>query len=398
MRYNTPMNGMGQRTYLDWASAAPVSRASRRAFLRALRDFGNPGAPHEEGRRAKGLLTEARTRIARQAGTKPESVIFTSGATEANNLALQGLARARRTQGTEALHALYLPGAHASTVRVMEALSRYGVETEPLTLEHGSISLAKLRTQLRPDTFLVSVEAVCGETGARFDTRAVRRELDAYAKASGARIHLHVDASQLPLAESFEHTRLGADSIALDAQKVGGVRGIGALILPKRVELVPLVQGGGQEEGYRPGTEPVALACAFAEALEEAHKERDAFSGRARTMRERFVETLTHEIPDAAVNEGKENVPHIVNVSFLGRDTDYAVALLNAKGFAVSTKSSCETDSTKGSRAVLALTGEEARARSTLRVSWGPSTAPRALERLASELVRTIRFLDRTAV
>jgi cysteine desulfurase len=211
---------------------------------------------------------------------------------------------------------------------------------------------------------------------------------------AGSKALLHVDASQLPFAESFEHTRLGADFIVLDAQKVGGVRGVGALIMPKPVPLTPTAHGGGQEDELRPGTEPVALIAAFSAALTDGEDKRDAFITRAKGMRADFVSTIAGAIPDVVVNEGKENVPHILNLSFPGRDTDYAVMLLDAKGVAVSTKSTCETDSNEGSRAVLAYTADEARARSTLRISWGPETTGKELEQLGKALIDTIRFLD----
>lgn len=386
------MNFGKERTYLDWASAAPVAPAARRAFERALSAFGNPSSPHAEGRVAKEILEAARTTIARLAEVKPEAVIFTSGATEANNLAIQGLAIKRRWNAPSArLHALYLPSAHASIVDTMESLKAYGIEVEPLVIEDGAISLEALKHQLRSETFLVSMDAVCGETGTRWDTRGARRVM-------GAGALLHVDASQLPRTESFEQTRLAADLITLDAQKVGGVRGAGALIKKVSVELAPLTRGGGQEQGLRSGTEPVALIAAFAAALVSCAAERAAFAKRAEAMRARLIERLAKEFPDMLVNAGKEQakgrVPHILNLSFPGRDTDYAVALMDEEGFALSTKSACETDSEAGSRAVLALTGDAARAACTLRISWGPSTKAPELNRAAAALTRTIRFLD----
>lgn len=385
------------RTYLDWASATPVAPAAKRAFALALAAYGNPSSPHAEGRVAKEILEAARTTIARLAEVKPEAVIFTSGATEANNLAIEGLAKARRWRAPGArLHALYLPSAHASVADTMASLTAYGLEIEPLAMENGAISLETLKHQLRPETFLVSMDAVCGETGTRWDTRGVRRMLDEHAKAqpAGTRALLHVDASQLPRVESFEQTRLAADLITLDAQKAGGVRGAGALIKKVSVELTPLTHGGGQESGLRSGTEPVAVIAAFAAALVSCARERTAFAKRAEAMRGRFIKQLAKEFPDLLVNEGKERTPHILNLSFPGRDTDYAVALMDEAGFALSTKSACETDSEEGSRAVLALTGDAARAASTLRISWGSATTARELDRAAEALARTIRFLD----
>lgn len=359
-----------KRTYLDWASAAPVSAGAKAVFVQALAADGNPSAPHAEGRAAKDILEAARVAIARLAEAKADDVIFTSGATEANNLALSSFAGG---------HILYLPTAHASIIETIQSLDA----------DAETIDLPNLKKQIKESTVLVTVDAVNGETGERINTRDVRRALDEVRKG----IVLHVDASQLPLAESFELSRLGADLLTLDAQKVGGVRGIGALIRRHGVALSPIMHGGGQEQGLRPGTESPALAAAFAEALQEAKEKRNAFATRAGEARANLVATIKKDIPDMEVNERTESAPHILNLSFPNRDTDYAVALLDKEGFAVSTKSACEADA-EGSRVVLALTNDAARAASTLRVSWGSSTSEKDMNRFAEALIRTIRFLD----
>jgi len=380
-----------RRTYLDWASAAPVSPASMRAFQRALGHFGNPSAPHEEGREARALVEEARTAIARLFEVKADAIVFTSGATEANTLALQGAVRAALQKG-KPVHLLYLPTGHASSRKTIEALAGEGVSVEPLRLTDGAIDIAHFKTQVRPETLLVSVDAVCGETGARYDSRALKRALGEIKRED---VLVHVDASQLPLVEQVTRARLKADLITLDAQKVGGVRGVGILVAPRNIELIPIVQGGGQERGLRSGTEPSALIAAFAAALAECAAKAQAFGARALRARASLLSSLSG-IDGLIVNEGKSQAPHILNVSLLGRDTDYLVALLNERGFAVSTRSACETDA-EGSHVVLAMTGNEEHAASTLRVSFGPSTGESDLIRFARALRESVEFLDRSA-
>lgn len=387
-----------RRTYLDWAAAAPVFPRAWKALQRSRDVFGNPSSPHEEGHRAQELLSDARTRIARLAGVKPDAVVFTSGATEANAIALLGRIEALIQEGRapESIHVLYLPSAHASTQGAIEMLRERGVRVEELSLVDARIDLEALKGQVRPETALVALEAICGETGTRFDTRGVRTVLDQVRADTGPRIGLHVDASQLPLTESFELTRLAADTLSLDAQKVGGVRGIGVLLAPRQVALAPLMRGGGQERGLRPGTEPAGLASAFAAALEEASETHASFALYARMQRERLLQRI-EVLPSLVVNGGKAHAPHILNVSLLGRDTDYLAALLDHAGFAVSTRSACATDA-PGSVAVLAYTGDAARAASTLRISWGPSVTERDLVRFADALVRLVRFMDANTV
>lgn len=379
-----------RRVYLDYAGAAPVTKVARRAFECALRAYGNPSAPHAEGREAKVILEDARLQIARMAEVKPEAIIFTSGATEANALALQGVVVGKGTP--EGSHVLYLPTSHTSVTETLTSLSRSGVSIEAIAMKDGIIDFPAFAAQLRPETLLVSVPAVESETGAYTDARDVRRALD----RAGSKAFLHVDASQLPTAAPFERARLGADLIVLDAQKVGGVRGVGCLIAPAHVTLAPLVHGGGQERGLRSGSEPHALAAAFAAALKERAHVREAFRARATRMRSLLLEELAR-LEGAVENRAPEQVPHILNISLVGRDTDYLVALLDEAGYAVSTRSSCETDA-EGSRVVRVMTGDEARAKATLRISWGPETREGDLRAFARALLKAVRFLDSSPV
>jgi len=377
-----------RRTYLDWASAAPPTRASVWAFGQALRSFGNPSAPHHHGREARSYVEEARVSIARLFEVKPDAIIFTSGSTEANALALMGSVHGSGKE-LASLHILYLPTAHSSSVKTIRRLGKEGVQIEELPLKEGAIDIEALRNLIRPETFLISLDVVCGETGTRYDSRAVQRLLQELGRSD---VLVHADASQLPAVEPYTRARLGADLITLDAQKVGGIRGVGLLMATRNISISPLYEGGGQERGLRSGTEPSALQWAFASALTECERRREEFVERARRMRTRYIEALG-EIPDTVVNEGKIQAPHIVNVSLLERDTDYLVALLDKAGFSVSTKSSCETDS-DGSRVILKMTGDSKRATSTLRVSWGADTKEKDLERFIKALKESISFLD----
>ncbi|MDO8567057.1 MAG: aminotransferase class V-fold PLP-dependent enzyme [bacterium] len=377
-----------KRTYLDYAAGTT----------------GNPSSPHEEGRRSRETLEGARTDIARLLEVQSDDVIFTSGATEANALAILGVLK-------KGDHALYLPSAHASVVENMKLLGKRGVEINTLPIKNGRVDCETLKELLRPQTKLVAMDAVCGETGIIWNTREVAQTLATYASmpkkesAPAARPIqlsfsgtlapvLHVDASQALLTEKITRAHFGADLLTLDASKVGGGRGIGALIAHRTIPIVPLYAGGGQERGVRSGSEAPELASKFAAALAAATCGREKFRASAERAREDLVKTIIREIPRVYINEGRNQAPHILNVSLPGRDTDYLLALLDEEGFAVSTRSACETDSQSGSRAVFALTGDLNRAKATLRISWGPSTRPRELTRFAEKLAAAIVFID----
>lgn len=377
-----------QRTYLDVAAGMS----------------GNSSSPHEEGRQAKQMLEDARTIIARLTEVQSDDIIFTSGATEANALAILGTLKTGD-------HALYLPSAHASVVENMKLASERGATVEALPVKNGRVDCELLKELLRPQTKLVSMDAVCGETGVVWNTREVAQVLATYARtpkkesAPAARPIplsffsmlapvLHVDASQAPFTEKISRTHFGADLMTLDASKVGDVRGIGALIVHRTIPLAPLYGGGGQERGLRPGSEAPELAREFAAALLAAVNGREKFRTSAERERMHLVERITTAMPNVFINEGRAQAPNILNLSLPGRDTDYLVALLDEAGFAVSSRSACETDSEEGSRAVFALTGDVERARATLRVSWGSSIKPRELARFVKALTRAVAFID----
>ncbi|MBU2220933.1 aminotransferase class V-fold PLP-dependent enzyme, partial [Patescibacteria group bacterium] len=183
-----------RRTYLDWAASAPVSPEALSAFTQGALLCGNPSSPHTEGLEAHELLEDARTRIARLASVKKEAVIFTSGATESNALAIQGFVQKKIQEGAEPseLHILYLPTAHASTLGAVSFLQSMGVSCEELPVTEFGIDLEGSKKLLKKETVFVAVDLVCGETGVRYPVRDLKRLID----ASDSSVHLHVDASQ----------------------------------------------------------------------------------------------------------------------------------------------------------------------------------------------------------
>ena len=366
-----------KRVYLDAAAGA----------------LPNPSSPHEEGRLAREALERARAVIARLVECKGDDVVFTASATEGNALAILGSVRAARKAGSA--HVLYHPGAHASVVENVRILEREGVKTEPLTVRDGRVDIEALKQSLRPDTVLVSMDAVCGETGVVWNTRAVRTVLDAARGAGEPRILLHVDASQAPFTEKLEKSHYGADLLVFDGSKLGS-RGAGCLIAHRTIPLTPLYGGGAQERALVSGTQNVEAEEIFAELLEEAAGSREPFVASARVERAALIGALKG-IEGLVVNEARAQAPQILNLSLPGRDTDYLVALLDEAGFAVSTRSACETDSEEGSRAVLALTGDLERAKATLRISWGSGVGGRDLARFARALRRAVAFVDSAA-
>jgi len=381
---------------------------------------GNASSPHEEGRLAKKKLEDARTAIGRLVEAKPDDIIFTSGATEANALAIIGHVRAVRRAQRNNVHVLYLPSSHASIVENMQLLREEGVVVEALPVREGRVDTDALAKMLTPNTVLISMDAVCGETGVVWNTREVAEVLKkfrdgqaVFSLARGTAVIrekavlpavkslsplLHVDASQAPLIEKITRAHFDADMVTFDISKISAHRGIGCLIAHRTIPIETLYRGGGQERGLRPGSETPELADVFAEALSTAVENREAFGSIAEAARAQLLVELNQHVPEAIVNEGRSQAPQILNISLPGVDTDYLAALLDDEGFAVSTKSACETDSerrlpdgSKGSRAVLVITGDPERAKATLRISWGPETKMRELTQFALALAKVLK-------
>ena len=384
-----------KRTYLDYAAGAG----------------GNVSSPHAEGREAKKMLEDSRTDIARLLEVQSDDVLFTSGATEANALAILGVVRSRQKAvgRDKKIHALYLPSAHASVIENMKLLAEERIIVEALPIKDYRVDTETLAKMLRPETVLVSMDAVCGETGTIWNTREVANLLQTMSGRTtsrhGERPFLHVDASQAPLTEKITRAHFCADMLTLDASKVGpprldvfgeagNVRGIGVLIAHRTIPITPLYRGGGQERGLRSGSEAPELAREFAACLRQAAFNREEFRARAARARANLIEAITSVITNVFVNESRAQAPHILNLSLPGRDTDYLVALLDESGFAISTRSACETYSEEGSRAVLVLTDNIEKAKATLRISWGPNILERELTHFVKALVRAVSFID----
>jgi len=312
--------------------------------------------------------------------------------------------------GRKELHMLYLPSAHASIVENANLLMAEGVAIEALPIKNYRVDTEILADMVRDETALVSMDAVCGETGVIWNTRAIADVLKRFrtgtskkgsAQATRPIPHsffdvpvLHIDASQAPLTEKMTRAHFGADLLTLDASKVGNIRGIGALIAHRTIPLVPLYGGGGQERGLRPGSEAPELALSFAACLRQAALGRESFITSAKLERKNLIKRIKNIVPNVFIQESRRQVPHILNLSLPGRDTDYLIALLDEAGIAVSTRSACETDSEEGSRAVFVLTGDRDCARATLRISWGPLTRSCDLRRFAKLFSQAVAFID----
>ena len=355
--------------YLDYSANTPVDEAVLQCFCEAERRYpGNANAHHQAGAAAKAAMNEATRSIARCLGAPPAGIIYTSGASEANNLAVKGLAALGSTTGR---HILSTPLEHSSVSGSLEALQKQGYEVELLDiLPDGTVDLADLKKRLHPDTVLVAVTAVDSELGVVQPIAEIAELLKAYPNC-----HFHVDATQAvgKLPVQFE----GMDTMSLTAHKFYGLNGIGILVKRLGLALPPLIHGGESTTPYRSGTPTVALACSLALALEKAAAELPVRAATVQSLNDRLRAELAC-YPKVRVNSPANAVPHILNLSVQGVKGTVFQRELDARGVCVSVKSACSSDGLP-SRAVLAVSQDRRNALSSWRISLSHLTTEEEL-------------------
>lgn len=350
---------MSGRRYLDHAASSPTLPEAAAAVQRTLGLPGNPSSLHTAGRAARRLLEEARESIAADLGASPAEVVFTSGGTEANNLALLGVVAPGRPE--LAVSAVEHPS--VATVRSRRPdVVVIGVGPD------GHLDLTAARQLVGPRTGLVSVMWVNNETG------AVQPIPEVAELAGDAGALVHSDAVQAFGHLPIDFAASGLDLLSVSAHKLGGPVGIGALVVRRGVRLAPSGFGGGQEARLRSGTVPVALAAGFAAASRIAVARLGEESLRLAGLRDRLVTGALAGIPGCRSNTVEPCGPAIVNLTFAGARADDVLLLLDAAGIDASTGSACTAGVHQSSEVLLAMGRTLADASASLRFSFGPQT------------------------
>lgn len=384
-----------KRVYFDYASAPPVLPEATAAAMRESKEFiGNPGAIHMEGVKAKKNLDSSRARIAAIIGCKARELVFTSGLTESNNLAIMGFARAleRIRRSLEGTHWMVTSIEHDSVLGCFSDIERLGGDITYIEPDkRGLISPDTVARALRAETVFVSVGWANNETGTIQPLAKVARLVREHEKKHLRQIIFHSDAGQAPLYEKSVVHSLGVDLLALGSNKLYGPHGIGALYISNRSRLAPVIIGGKQERGLRAGTESVGLAAGFATAFEIIAGERKSESKRLAALRNELARELVARIPGLVINSDlAHTLPHMLNVSIPDIQSEYLVLALDQRGVAVSTKSACREGEESESHVIAALGVPRWRSQNTLRFSLGRETSKadvrKALEKLTEVL------------
>ena len=377
--------------YYDWNATTPLEPLVRDAMLPWLGAsetvrFGNASSRHDYGRQARAAIDEARARVAAAVGAHPTEVIFTSGGSEANNLFVKGAAACLKP-GTLAFSAIEHPCVREPAYQ----LRRTGWTLKEIAVDaQGLIDGEDWRQTLLARPALVSVMLANNETGVVQDVARLAAE----ARASGA--WFHTDAVQALGKRELDFRALGVSAMTLSAHKIGGPLGAGALVLDKRVELAPLIAGGGQERGLRSGTENVAAIVGFGVACERAVARRESESQRLALLRDE-IETQLLAQGAVVFSRAAERLPNTVFFAFDNIDGETLVAKLDRAGFACASGSACSSAQPEPSHTLLAMGVDPLLARGAVRVSLGRDSTAQELSRFVGVLARVVDDLNKLA-
>ena len=371
---------MPQPIYLDHAATTPV----RPEVFEAMQPFfgprfGNPSSAHRWGREARVALDEARERLARCLGAHPDEMCFTSGGTEGDNLAILGVWRARQADRAERRAIATTSIEHKAVLAaVAQAVLEEAEERLLPVTSDGVIDLAGARAILDDTVALCTAMWVNNEVG----TIEPVPELGSMAHEVGAL--MHTDAVQAFGKLAIDVSSLPVDLLTLSGHKIGAPKGVGAIYIRRGTPVQPLMFGGSQDRGRRPGTENVAAAVGLARAAEIAVAEREAECERLRAMRDLLEESLLARIPDAVIHgRGAPRAPHVLNISVPGTDSESLLMALDLAGVACSSGSACQSGSVTPSHVLAALGVQADVASAAIRMSLGALTTEDCIGRVA---------------
>jgi len=366
-----------------WPEAIDVMTAE-------LGRLGNASSLHASGRASRRVVEESRELIAERLGSRPSEVVFCSGGTEANNLAIKGLFWARRAQDPARNRVVFSSIEHHALLDPVTWLAKHeGAEIDMTPVDSaGRVQVDALRTAVSRDPGTVAAITTMWANNEMGTIQPIDKVVE-IAREFG--IPVHSDAVQAAGYVPIDFAARHLDAMTVTAHKLGGPVGVGALVIRREIDAVPLLHGGGQERDIRSGTIGVALIAAFARALDLTVQRQDETSTRIERLRQRLVDGVRHLVPDAVVNGDPESgpdhrLPNIAHVTFPGCEGDAMLMLLDAQGVECSTGSACDAGVPQPSHVLLAMGYDERAARGSLRFSLGHTSTEADVDRLLAAL------------
>ena len=383
---------MLQKVYLDNSATTPIGKDVVEAMMPFFKEkFGNASSIHAWGQEARGAIDKARHRVAELIGAKPNQIVFTSGGTEANNLAIRGLCEMNEKYGK---HIITSKIEHPAVTNVCEDLEKRGFEVTYLPVsEDGIVKIGDFENAIREDTVLISIMTGNNEIGTLQRVSEIGEIVKAE-REKGNKLWFHTDAVQAAGKIPIDVNEIGCDLLSLSGHKINAPKGIGALYVGRGVRLRSQNLGGHQERERRGGTENVPYIVGFGKACEIAGGDLDRGHSQLKQLRDRFEAVVEEKIPEIVFNGDRENrLPHISNISFKYVEGEGLLINLDMQGVAVSTGSACSSGSLEPSPIILALGREEAIARGAVRFSFGNQTTSEELDYVLEVLPKAVENL-----
>jgi len=373
-----------KRIYMDHSATTPVAPEVLAAMLPYFGEkFGNASSLHRSGREAKEALEDSREKVEALLGARAEEIIFTSGGTESDNLALKGIARKNRKLGK---HIITTQIEHPAILETCRALEKEGFEVTylPVTGE-GLVELSTLEASIRPDTILISVMHANNEVGTIQPLEEIGR------LAAERDIYLHSDAVQSVGKIPVDVDDLGVDLLSLSAHKLYGPKGVGALYIRKGTKLESIIQGGGHERRLRSGTENISGIVGLARAAELAERDMPREAERLAGLRDRLAELVLGKVKDAWINGTmKKRLPGNLNFGFKYVEGESLLLFLDSKGICVSTGSACSSHKLEPSHVLMSLGLKAEECHGSLRITLGMSNTLDEVEYVAESIVEAV--------
>ena len=383
---------MFRRVYLDNSATTPIDKQVVEAMLPFLTEkFGNASSIHFFGQEARAAVDRARHQVAELINARPNEIVFTSGGTESNNLAIRGLVEANNKYGK---HIITSEIEHSAVKEVCAELEKSGYEISYLPVyEDGIVRIEDVKNAVREDTILITVMTANNEIGTIQPVEEIGkfvREL----KGNGKKIWFHTDAVQAVGKITVDVEEMGCDLLSISAHKIYAPKGVGALYMRRGVRLHKQNIGGHQERERRGGTENVPFIAAFGKACELAKNNLTENAEKLKNIRDKFEQGVTERIDDIIFNGGRENrLPNISNISFRAIEGEGLLINLDMQGIAVSTGSACSSGSLEPSPVIRALGRNDELARGAIRFSFGKENTLEDVEYALEILPRAVENL-----
>jgi cysteine desulfurase len=398
-----------KRIFLDYASVTPVAPEVLKVMEKTAREnFANPSALYEEGREAKEILKISRQKIAESIGCRSQEIVFTSGGTESDNMAILGVFQSAKNSGILAPHIVTTKIEHPAVLEACHEVERRGGEVTYLPVsEDGLVSVKNLESAMKENTILVSVMFANNEIGTIQPIAEIGKTIKKWREKNQTGFpYFHSDACQAILYQKINMQKMGLDFLTIDGIKMYGPRGIGLLCHRLGLQISPIVFGGGQEGGLRSGTENLPAIVGLSKSFEIAEEMRESESARLSKIRDEAIKKILHNFPQAKINGSLEKrLPNNINICFPETDSEFLVVALDVEGVALSYSSTCRTlkeDSSsyviealeqKERRSAPAMSARGSCASSSLRITLGRDTKGKDIDMLVKALNRVINLV-----